>query len=66
MSVHNVRFTHKFMINKIGIRELTPFGSALRLFLIVVIYISKLLTIKNFASLELEHYESDTEFIDRL
>ena len=31
-----------------------------------VIYYSKLLGFQNFASLKLEHYKSDTEFIDRL
>ena len=49
--------------NFIGIRELTAFVSALRMFLIAVIYFSKPLTIKNIASLELEHSESDTDFI---
>ena len=31
-----------------------------------VIYYSKLLGFQNFACLKLEHYKSDTEFIDRL
>jgi len=30
-----------------------------------VIYYSKLLGFQNYASLELEHYESDTDFMDR-
>ena len=31
-----------------------------------VIYYSKLLGFQNFVCLKLEHYESDTDFIDRL
>ena len=31
-----------------------------------VIYYSKLLGFQNFACLKLEHYESDTDFIDKL
>ena len=37
-----------------------------KLVLKTVIYYSKLLGFQNFACLKLEHYESDTEFIDRL
>ncbi|OFX36026.1 MAG: hypothetical protein A2X08_08205 [Bacteroidetes bacterium GWA2_32_17] len=37
-----------------------------KLVLKTVIYISKLLGFQNFASLKLEHYSSDTDFMDRL
>jgi len=37
-----------------------------KLVLKTVIYYSKLLGFQNFACLKLEHYKSDTEFIDRL
>ena len=36
-----------------------------KLVLKTVIYYSKLLGFQNYASLELEHYESDTDFMDR-